>query len=58
VTAVAVATNAPTVLNRPAPGENPWLRLAGTWKGDPTIDEFQRAVEEYRRKVDSDPDVY
>jgi hypothetical protein len=48
-----------TVFNPPAPGENPWLRLAGTLDpNDPTVQEWRKAVEEYRRQVDNDPDAY
>lgn len=33
-------------------GGNPWLEVIGTWKGDPLIDEWRRAVEEYREAKD------
>jgi hypothetical protein len=36
----------------------PWARFAGTWDpNDPLIQEWERAVEEYRRKMDEDPDI-
>lgn len=36
----------------------PWMRFAGTWKpGDPFIEQWKQAVEEYRRKMDEDPTV-
>jgi hypothetical protein len=44
------------VINPPAPGTNPWLELAGTLDpADPLVQEWRKAVEEYRREVDSDP---
>src|SRR5438093_272596 len=45
----------PLMTDSPPPAENPWLRIAGMWKDDPTIDEFRQDVEEYRREVDRDP---
>ncbi len=36
---------------------NPWLDCIGTWEDEPMIDEFNRAVEEYRESVDTDADV-
>jgi hypothetical protein len=40
------------------PPEPPWAKYAGTWQpGDPLIEEWKEAVEEYRRKIDEDPDV-
>jgi hypothetical protein len=36
---------------------HPLLRWAGTWKpDDPFIEEWKRAVEEYRQEVENDPD--
>lgn len=32
--------------------ENPWLRMAGTLKDDPMVDEWRAAVEEYRHQCD------
>jgi hypothetical protein len=38
--------------------ERPWARFAGTWKpDDPFIAEWEKAVEDYRRRMDEDPDV-
>jgi hypothetical protein len=37
------------------PGANPWVEMAGTWKDDPQIDEFRRAIEDYRKEIDGDP---
>lgn len=36
---------------------HPLARWAGSWKpGDPFIEEWKRAVEEYRQEVEDDPD--
>lgn len=35
--------------------KNPWSEMAGIWKDDPTIHEFQAAIAEHRREVDSRP---
>lgn len=38
--------------------EPPWAKYAGSWReDDPVIEEWKQAVEEYRRKMDEDPDV-
>ncbi len=37
--------------------ENPWVKQAGVFKDDPTFDEWQQAIAEYRRQVDEDPDI-
>lgn len=37
--------------------ENPWLRMAGTLKDDPMVDEWRAAVEEYRRQCDIEADI-
>jgi hypothetical protein len=40
-----------------ATGDNPWLRMAGTWeKDDPLVQEWKQIMEENRRKDDEDPD--
>lgn len=40
------------------PKKRPWMRFAGTWKpDDPFIEQWKRAVEEYRRKMDEDPTI-
>src|SRR5713101_5788367 len=36
---------------------DPWMALAGMFKDDPWIDDWKKSVEEYRRKVDEDPDA-
>jgi predicted RNase H-like HicB family nuclease len=36
---------------------DPWAPFAGMHKDDPWIDDWKRAVEEYRSKVDEDPDA-
>jgi predicted RNase H-like HicB family nuclease len=33
---------------------HPWLRFAGTWKDDPTFDDFLAEIEAYRREVDAE----
>jgi hypothetical protein len=39
------------------PAVHPWERFVGMWKpDDPLIEEWKKAVEEYRREVDEDPD--
>jgi predicted RNase H-like HicB family nuclease len=39
------------------PQSDPWVELAGVFKDDPWIDDWKRSVEEYRQKVDDDPDA-
>ena len=36
----------------PATEENPWLAIAGSLKDNPLFDEWQAAIEEYRRQCD------
>lgn len=36
---------------------DPWVEFAGMFKGDPWIEDWKRSVEEYRKKVDEDPDT-
>jgi hypothetical protein len=38
------------------PVENALMKWAGTWENDPHLDEFRRAVEQYRQDRDADPD--
>jgi hypothetical protein len=53
---LAIARAKGMVINPPAPGENPWLQIAGTLDpNDPMIEEWRKAVEEYRREIDADP---
>ena len=42
-------------LNVPA-ADNPWIQCAGMFKDDPYFEDWQRAIAEYRRQVDEDPD--
>lgn len=40
------------------PKKRPWMRFAGTWQpGDPFIERWKQAVEEYRQKMDEDPTI-
>jgi len=40
------------------PFQHPWARFAGTWAlDDPLIAEWQKEVEEYRRRMDEDPNI-
>jgi predicted RNase H-like HicB family nuclease len=44
-------------LTPPTPGEHPLLRFAGTMDpNDPVVQEWKKAIEEYRQEVDNDPD--
>jgi predicted RNase H-like HicB family nuclease len=36
---------------------HPWMQFAGMFKDEPLFDDWQNAIEEYRRKVDSEPDI-
>jgi predicted RNase H-like HicB family nuclease len=38
------------------PQPHPWMEFAGMFKDDPMFDEWQKAIAEYRRQVDNDPD--
>jgi predicted RNase H-like HicB family nuclease len=35
-------------------GENPWLKICGSAKDDPTWDDFQAHIAEYRRQLDAE----
>jgi predicted RNase H-like HicB family nuclease len=35
---------------------HPWMEFAGMFKDDPLFDDWQKAIEEYRREVDERPD--
>jgi hypothetical protein len=37
--------------------EHPWLRWAGTLKDDPLLEDWKRAVAEYRQAIDDDPEI-
>jgi hypothetical protein len=40
------------------PNSRPWTRFVGTWQpGDPFIERWKQAVEDYRRKMDEDPSI-
>jgi hypothetical protein len=40
------------------PEEHPWAKFAGTLRADdPMVKEWRQAMEEYRQKMDEDPDV-
>jgi len=34
--------------------DNPWLKISGKYKDDPTWDEFQAYIQEYRRELDAE----
>lgn len=36
---------------------NPWLEIAGSWKGRDDLDEFEENIRENRRRIDADPDM-
>jgi hypothetical protein len=38
------------------PTANPWVEFAGMFKDDPGIHEWKKAMAEYRKRVDQDPD--
>ena len=38
------------------PQRHPWMEFAGMFKDDPLFDDWQKAIEAYRRKVDKAPD--
>ena len=35
---------------------HPWMKFAGMFKNDPLFEDWQKAIAEYRRKVNEDPD--
>ena len=37
--------------------QSAWQAMAGMFKDDPLFDEWQKAIEEYRREVDEDPNA-
>ena len=37
------------------PQTHPWAKYAGMFKDDPMFDDWQKAIAEYRRKVNEDP---
>jgi hypothetical protein len=36
--------------------KNPWVEFAGMFENDPLFDDWQKAIEEYRREAEADPD--
>jgi len=40
-----------------ATGPHPWSQDAGYLRGDPMLDAWQKAMEEYRQRLDEDPDA-
>lgn len=52
---LAVARAKGMVVEAPL-GDHPLMKWAGTWNpNDPMIEEWKKAVEEYRREIDADP---
>ena len=39
------------------PSPHPWMEFAGMFKDDPWIEDWKRAIEEYRKQVDEDPNT-
>lgn len=39
------------------PEPHPWLEFAGMFKDDPWIEDWKKSIEEYRQKIDDDPDA-
>jgi predicted RNase H-like HicB family nuclease len=37
------------------PQPHPWMEFAGMFKDDPMFEDWQKAIAEYRRQVDNDP---
>ncbi|WP_293123893.1 type II toxin-antitoxin system HicB family antitoxin [Okeania sp. SIO1I7] len=44
-------------IERPKP-EHPWMKFAGMFKDDPDFDEVQAFIEEDRRQLDAEMEVY
>jgi hypothetical protein len=38
-------------------GPHPWSRFAGTLRDEPLLDAWKQAMEDYRRRLDEDPDA-
>ncbi len=36
---------------------DPWMEFAGMFKGDPWIDDWKKSIEEYRQKIEDDPEA-
>lgn len=41
---------------RPRSEGNPWVEFAGMFKDDSWIDDWERSMAEYRRKIDENPE--
>jgi predicted RNase H-like HicB family nuclease len=39
------------------PEPHPWMEFAGMFKDDPWIEDWKQSIEEYRQKVEDDPDA-
>jgi hypothetical protein len=53
-----MAAGAELLQLRLGPEKHPWARFAGTLDpDDPFVREWKQAIEEYRRKMDEDPDI-
>jgi hypothetical protein len=53
------AARAKGAVIEPPKGDHPILKWAGTLDlNDPLVQQWQKAVEDYRRAIDSDPDAY
>jgi hypothetical protein len=40
------------------PDEHPWMKFAGTLKDDPMLEDWKRAMAEYRQEVEKGPDIF
>ena len=36
---------------------HPWMEFAGMFKDDPWIDDWKKSIEEYRQRIEDDPDA-
>src|SRR5438067_1513637 len=36
---------------------HPWMEFAGMFKDDPWIEDWKKSMEEYRQRIDDDPDA-
>lgn len=44
-------------LPAPAKGPHPWSQDAGYLRGDPMLDAWRQAMEDYRQRLDENPDA-
>jgi predicted RNase H-like HicB family nuclease len=56
VVAEKVAAGATVVSLEVPVKDHPWLRMAGTLKGHPLLEDWKQAMAEYRQTVEDDPD--